>query len=175
MVSSITRTLHHWLKENRLTVAVAQRMGISESTLSSELRNSNHQAKLGADQLVPLFHAIRDLGYGAELDGIVARFVKELEGEESQPASVEQFSALLFEMMDGIGVLSKSANRIDAIKTERELMRLKTKIRTEIIPAVFKLEDIVDTRLEQVRSKVSEPAAGLEAFATEPNAVHTGA
>lgn len=153
MSSSISRTLFEWMKEKRIIAAVAKRMGIAKSTLSSELRSSNHQAKLGADELVPLFQAIREMGYETELRGIVQRFMQELEGEHTEPATTDQYSPQLLTLVKCIGVLSESAARIDNLEAAPQLIRLKTMIRTEILPAICKMEDIVESRLAHVRKK----------------------
>lgn len=160
MCSSISGTLYEWLREKRLMKAVAQRMGVPHSTLAAELRCEKYRAKLGADELIPLMRAIRELGYAKELSGIVRRFVQELEGEPLREVDAEEFGQLLLGVMQGIGVLSKSAARMASLEEQRELARLKTMIRAEIIPAVYKLEDIVDSRLAQVRKKLSLTNAG---------------
>ncbi len=147
MCTSITRTLYECLKQKRLMAAVAQRMGIPHSTLAAELQGEKFRAKLGADELIPLFRAIREVEGGAELDGILKKFVRELQGEEVDAAAAEEFGQLLFGVIQGIGVLSQSAAQIESLNGRRELAKLKTKIRGEIIPAVYKLEDIIDSRL----------------------------
>ncbi len=155
MCASITCTLYEWLKQKRLMAAVAQRMGIPHSTLAAELQGEKYKAKLGADELIPLFRAIREAGYGAELDGILKKFIRELQGEELISASADDFGQLLFGVIQGIGVLSQSAAQIESLNGRRELVKLKTKIRAEIIPAVYKLEDIIDTRLSAARKTVA--------------------
>jgi len=162
MKSPISTTLFEWLKETRIIAAVAKRMGKPKSTLASELRSRNHQAKLGADELVPLFQAIREMGYETELRGIVRRFMQELEGEHTEPVTSDQYGPQLFTLVKCIGVLSESAARIDNLEEAQQLVRLKTMIRTEILPAICKMEDIVESRLDYVRGKSKTGIEELE-------------
>lgn len=159
MCASITRTLYEWLKQRRLMAAVAQRMGIPHSTLAAELQGEKYKAKLGADELVPLFCAIREIDGDAELNGILKKFIRELEGEEVMAATADEFGQLLFGVIQGIGVLSQSAAQIESLNGRRELAKLKTKIRAEIIPAVYKLEDIIDARLSAARKTAATKSA----------------
>lgn len=175
MRSSISRTLFEWMKEKRIITAVAKRMGIAKSTLASELRSSNHQAKLGADELVPLFQAIRKMGYESELRGIVRRFMQELEGEHAEPVTADQYSPQLLTLVKCIGVLSESAARIDDLEATPQLVRLKTMIRTEILPAICKMEDIVESRLAHVRRKAKTDAMGAGLLSEELQPSQAGA
>jgi hypothetical protein len=162
MSSSITQTLFHWMKEKRIIAAVAKCMGIPYTTLVAELRSGPRQAKLGADRLVPLFNAIRDAQYGTELEGMVKSFVRELEGEQPVRVSAKDYGGQVLTLVKCIGVLSESSARVKDAESERELIRLKTMIRAEIIPAVYKLEDIIDRRLAR-RQKKAKTAGSVVA------------
>ena len=170
MSSSITQTLFHWMKEKRIIAPVAKRMGIPYSTLVAELRSDPHQAKLGADRLAPLFQAIRASQYGHELQGLVRSFVRELEGDEPATVSTKDYGASLLTLVTCIGELSKSASQIKDAKSERELNRLKTMIRTEIIPAVYKLEDIIDRRLVRLQKKEKSTVPVVSAIPSQAGA-----
>jgi hypothetical protein len=170
MSSNISGTLYVWLKDKRLMDAVARRMGKPPSTLAAELKSEKFRSKLGADDLVPLFRAIRETDYATEFEGVLKKFIKELGGERAETATVEQFGSLLFSVMQGIALLSKSADHIQNLTTAQELERLKTEIRAEIVPAVYKLEAIVDDRLTCMRKRVSRS----QELVTEPQPIPTG-
>jgi hypothetical protein len=150
---SISRVLYLWMRERRVIGPAAKRLGMSTSALAAELRCAKHQAKLGADRLVPLFDALRAMNYGGELDGILDSFVRELRGGDTPTVSQGSYRAQLMTLMKCIGVLSESSSQIRDAKSQRELQRLKTMIRAEIIPAVYKLEDIIDRRLARLQKR----------------------
>ena len=171
MTSSISYTLYLWLKEKRLMEAVAKRMGKPHSTLVAELKGAKYRSKLGADELVPLFQAIRETDYRTEFEGILKKYLRELGGEQTEFVSVHQFGTLLFSVMQSVATLSKPGDRIENLKTARELSLMKTKIRTEIVPAVYKLEAIVDDQLALMRERRSESRQTN----MEPIPIHEGA
>ena len=170
MSSSISRTLYLWMRERRLIGPAAKRLGMSTSALAAELRCSKHQAKLGADRLLPLCEVLRDLNYGAELDGILEGFVRELRGGETVAVSPGGYSSQLMTLMKCIGVLSESSSQIRDARSERDLRRLKTMIRAEIIPAVYKLEDIIDRRLERLQKRDQVEASDLSTGVSQAGA-----
>jgi hypothetical protein len=153
MAGTITEILYDWLHKRRLVTAVAERMGINPITLSAELRPTNGQAKLGADELVPLFDAIRALGYGRELRGIVQRFIAELKGKDWLTIPDDQLEPLIVQLTRGLAFFSEFAVRVPSQTDERELVRMRTLLRTEIVPAIMRLEDTIERSLAHVRGR----------------------
>jgi hypothetical protein len=153
MAGTITEVLYDWLHKRRLVRAVAERMGMNPITLSAELRPTNGHAKLGADELIPLFDAIRDLGYGRELRGILQRFIAELKGKDWLSIPDDRLEPLIVQLTRGLAFFSEFAVRVPSRTDERELMRMRTLLRTEIIPAIMRLEDTIERSLGRVRRR----------------------
>lgn len=147
MAGSITEILYDWLHKRRLVTATAQRMGMNPITLSAKLRPSNGQAKLGADELVPLFNAIREMGYGKELAGMLHRFIADLKGRERQTIPDEQLEPLIVQLTRGLAFFSEFAVRVPSQTNKVELARMRTMLRTEILPAVLRLEATIERGL----------------------------
>jgi hypothetical protein len=126
-------------------------MGIKEATLSAQLRPTNPHAKLGADELIPLFQAIRNIGYGSELEGILHRFVGALRDSEHAEIPETDLVPHVLALARGLGILSDCAGRIPHIRDEVELTRLCTMLRTEILPVVLKMESMMASRIKDIR------------------------
>ena len=153
MSTSITSTLYHWMKEKRIIDPVARRLGMSGSTLAAELRSAPHQAKLGADRLVPLFEAIRETQYAGELDGIIKPFIRELESRHVAKVPVKSQGEHVRELMKCVGDLLSASAQIKDSGSAQEIERLRTKVRTEIIPAAYMLDDILARRVARAEKK----------------------
>ncbi|MBU0507205.1 hypothetical protein KKH27_00015 [bacterium] len=147
---SIVDVLYEWMCERRIITAVAQQMGVSEATLSAELRRRKSQAKLGADELIPLFNAIRAIGYGDELKGIVHRFIRELRGEELSQVPDRDIVPLVLELTRGLGILSECAAAASRADNKKELETLRRMVRHEILPVVLRMESLIEHRLQQL-------------------------
>lgn len=101
--------------------------------------------------------------------------MQELEGEHAEPVTADQYSPQLLTLVKCIGVLSESAARIDDLEATPQLVRLKTMIRTEILPAICKMEDIVESRLAHVRRKAKTDAMGAGLLSEELQPSQAGA
>lgn len=168
---SITRVLYDWMHEKRIVTLVAQEMGMKDCTLSAKLRPSNPQAKLSADELVQLFSAVRQVGYGKELSGILHEFVRACQGTVEFEADGTDMIPHVLELVRGLGLLSDVAGRIATISDEEELIKLSTMIRTEILPVVLRMESLVDARLEKLRGhrkRFLSEISVIEARSAEP-------
>jgi hypothetical protein len=151
MSYSITQVLYDWMHEKRIVALVAREMGMIDSTLSAKLRPSNPQAKLSADELVPLFDAIRREGYEKELEGVLHEFIQALRDPGSLLESDEPMVPLVLSLARGLGALSECAGRIASTTDEGELVKMCTMLRTEVLPVVLRMEALVDSRLKKVR------------------------
>ena len=150
MPYSVSEALYEWLHEKRLIRAVAREMFISESTLAAEL-SPERAAKLGADELIPLFDAIRRIGYGAELNGILYQFLGLLKGAANADVADQDLIPHVLKLSRSVGILSDCAGRISEISDEEELVRLCTMLRTEVLPVVMKMEAAVSARIQVLR------------------------
>jgi hypothetical protein len=150
MQYSVTQALYDWLHEKRLIRAVAREMAVSESTLAAQLC-PGRGAKLGADDMVPLFEAIRRIGYGAELNGILYQYIGELKGAANADVADQNLIPHVLKLSRSLGILSECAGRISEISDEEELVRLCTMLRTEVLPVVMKMEGTVVSRLQSLR------------------------
>lgn len=150
MSYSVTQALYDWLHEKRLIRAVSREMGISESTLAAELC-PDRGAKLGADELIPLFQAIRRIGYGDELNGILYYYIGELKGLELAHVPDEDLVPQVLKLSKSLGILSDCAARIAQISDEDELSNLNTMLRTEVLPVVMKMESTISSRIQAVQ------------------------
>ena len=150
MSYSVTQALYDWLSEARLIRAVAQEMGVREGTLSSQLC-PGRGAKLGADELVPLFHAIRNIGYGSELNGILYQYIAELKGDELANVPDQDLVPHVLKLSKSLGILSNCAARISQISDVDELSGLNTMLRTEVLPVVINMENTIATRIATLR------------------------
>ena len=167
MSRSITEALYQWMHKRRIESEVAAEMGIPVATLSAELSPTRPQAKLGADELVPLFGAVRRIGYGGELQGVVYRFVRDLRGEELEQVSDEDLVPQMFSLMRSMGLLAHVADGIGRNTNVAELERMRIMLHSEVLPVVLQMESILSSRLEVLRpqkkitlAKVKPLAAG---------------
>ena len=150
MKNSISRVLYEWLHERRIVAVVAQHMGMDKSTLSAKLRPCTNRARLSADELLLLVDAVREAGYGKELKGILHPFMEAMRGTE--PVSITP-TDLMYRMRDlgkGIYTLFDCAARIPKMNDEEEIRRLKIQVRTEVLPVVLQMEELLDQRLKKV-------------------------
>jgi hypothetical protein len=162
---SITRVLYEWLHKRRLISVVAQEMGMKDATLSAELRPTNPQAKLGADELVPLFEAIRRAGGGDAAKGILHRFISELKGEDLRNIPDRDLVSHMLELHRSLGILSGCAARVPDIVDTSELMKLKLILRTEVLPLVLRMEAVIDARITSLNERSRNETKGM-AFRT---------
>ena len=153
MQFSITEALHDWMNKRRIISAVAQKMGKNATTLSAELRPSRYEAKLGADELVPLFNAIREIGYGDELNGILFRYIKSLKGEANVLVADDEIIPLVLQLSCVFSSFTECMARVPKSNDEEELIRVRRVLRTEILPALLKMEDLLEGRLRKVRGR----------------------
>jgi hypothetical protein len=151
MSASIAERLYDWIHERRIMSALAQEMGVKESTLSAELRPNQSSAKLGADSLVPLCQAIRNIGYGKELDGILHEFIMDLRGTNPLSIPDKDLVPHVIIMARGLGVLSSCAAKIPRMNNEAELVQLCTILRTELLPVIMQMDATIDARLRVLR------------------------
>lgn len=161
---SVSEALYVWMRNARITSAVADAMGVSSSKLSAELRPSNAQAKLSADDLIPLFAAIRRVGYGRELEGILYEFVAGLEGVEPSEGTDEEMLPRVVILAKSLKMLFDCADRSSTMADQAELVRLYRMIQTELLPAVMELGRTVQSRLKTVRAN----SAGLPSSLSIP-------
>jgi hypothetical protein len=143
--------------EYRIASDVAREMGVPVATLSAELRPNHCSAKLGADSLVPLFKALRDLGYNAELNGILATYITELQGEEISEVSQQDMVLMMLDLYTHLGTLSAAARRITQMKDDSELCDLEVTIRTEILPRFLAILKSVEARREALQQAAKKP------------------
>jgi hypothetical protein len=153
MAASITDVLYDWMHRRRILRLVADEMGVKESTLYAELGRGNANAKLGADALVPMFQAIRRVGWGDELEGILHNYIEQLKGTDYDAVSDEDLIPHVLTLGQSLGILSECAARIQQISDESELVKLIIMLRTEVLPVVMKMEATLETRLKTVRKK----------------------
>jgi hypothetical protein len=151
MSYSIAQVLYDWMHEKRIVLPIAREMGINPSTLAAELRQQRTQAKLGADELIPLFNAIRRIGYGSELKGILHQFVAEMEGREVADLPDQDLIPHVLRLNRSLGILADCAARISTISDEAELARIYTMLRTEVLPVILKMESTVASRIKDIR------------------------
>ena len=152
MSFSITKALYEWLHEARIVSEVAAAMGKKEVTLSAELRPTTPSAKLGADELVPLFHAIRKRGYEQELEGILYQFMDGLQGREPEasPESGELCDHAVY-LARSLNALFDCADRLPRTTEPEELAQFSTLLQTELLPVVLTMNRIVQSRLDAIR------------------------
>lgn len=167
MSSSITATLFVWLKKRRIIHSVAQEMGIPYVTLLYELRGRARQPKLGADELVPLFRAIRAIGYEDELNRQIRHWVRELQVDQPN-LSGDHLPDLLQLLVSNVEELSEATARLNSTESAKELMDVRNKLRTELVPAFYKLQDIVETRLEKINKKPREEGGLSDETSPQP-------
>jgi hypothetical protein len=156
---SISRVLYEWL---RLVSEVARALGADESNLSRKLRANKYRTRLSADELFPLLDAIREAGYGEELVGMLHPF---LEGMRTEAfcADPGNLMAHMQKLGKGVTLLFECAARVPQMNDPDEIRKLKIQVRTEVLPVVLQMEDLLDRRLEKitkskrVRSSVPSP------------------
>ncbi len=112
---------------------------------------------MGADELIPLFQAIRNIGYGSELEGILHRFIGALrDSDRKESAETTDMVPQVLALARGLGILSDCAGRIPHVRDEVELTRLCTMLRTEILPVVLKMESMMASRIKEIRRTQTE-------------------
>jgi hypothetical protein len=150
----ITDLLYTWMHRKRIVAEVARELGVHEQTLSAELRPHHPIAKLGANQLVPMFDALRKLGYGNELDGILNRFVQELKGQAAETAPADgDLTPHVLALYRSLSALPTGDTLLSSIKDRAELAGLSVLLQTEILPMVLRMDAMVSARLEAVPGK----------------------
>jgi hypothetical protein len=153
MAFSLSEALYEWMHKRRIVSDVAMEMGVKVVTLSAELRPTNSQAKLGVDELRPLFAAIRRIGYGKELEGILHQFVASLYDDSTEESDQEDMYSNAVVLAKSLGMLFDCADRVPTMRDEAELVKLSTMLRTEVLPAVLQMEKLAQSRLKTVRGK----------------------
>jgi hypothetical protein len=142
---------------------------VYENTLSAELRSHRSQAKLGADQLIPLFGAIRRIGYGAELDGILHQFYAALRDGAQSDLDEGDLVPHVLKLTKSLGILSDCVARIPKTTDEEELARVSIMLRTEVLPVILKMEDMVSARLDYLRSRRKKHILNSTSIAIHPS------
>lgn len=160
MEHSITQVLYDWLSQKRLVSAVARRMGVNENTLLAKLKPGTTTARFTADELLPLCDAIRDAGYGEELIGIMKEYSELLLGEIRATPNTSDLQLQMVKLMTAIGSISAQIGDKARHSTEKDLVVLLNKLRTEVLPIVVQLEADLSDRLRAVRRK--DKPAGSE-------------
>ncbi|MCB9358270.1 MAG: hypothetical protein H6508_00040 [Calditrichaeota bacterium] len=151
MSYQISEVIFDWLHRKRLISTVARHMGVVENTLIAKLRPTTQTAKLAADDLIPLFEAIRKAGYGNEFVGIVREYTRRLEGElRDIPGSLDMQSQI-YRLMSGIGSIAEHLVDSARHSDEKEVVALLNKLRTEVLPVVMQLEATMADKLSQIR------------------------
>jgi hypothetical protein len=148
--NSLSHVLFIWLHERRIVADLARHMGIDKSTLSAKLSPRKNRARLAADDLIPLFDAIREIGYGKELSGILHPFLEAMQGTDPVNINPADQVAQLAALGKGVSTLFDCAARVPQMKDPEELRRLKIQVRTEVLPLVLQMEAILDQRLQKV-------------------------
>jgi hypothetical protein len=151
MSFSISETLYDWLHDKRIVASVAREMGINVGTLYAKLSPTCAPSKLSADELAGLFDAIRRIGYGSELRGILHDFIAEIQGKDSLAIPDQDLIPHVLTLTRCLGVLSECAGRVSEISDEEELVRLRRMLRTEVLPVVLQMEDTIEARLALIR------------------------
>lgn len=154
MQYSISSVLFDWLQRKRLISAVARRMGVNESTLMSQLRPTTNTSKFAADDLLPLCEAIRDAGYGEEMIGIIREYTDRLVGEIKTTPESGDLQLQMVKLMSGIGSVSAMISDTARHSSEKDLVELLNKLRTEVLPIIVHLEVILSDRLAASRGKI---------------------
>ena len=133
MDGSITKVLYEWLLKRRIISDVAAEMGLDGSTLAAKLRPKATQARLTADELIPLCQAIRKAGaqYSKELDGILHRFTRDLFGAEPVKADPTVLLSSVFELSKGMGELLSNTEQIAKSNDPDVIRRLQTLVSSE--------------------------------------------
>jgi hypothetical protein len=162
MCYSITQVLYDFLHNNRIMTEVAQEMGRNSSTLSAELRPNHTRAKLGADELLPLFKAIRVIGYGDQLDGILHEFMMHARGDNVNGVTDSDFIPLTLQVNHSVGLLSSVAERVSKSTDEKELVHASSILRAEALPVLVRMGTIIDSRLDKIRA--NRTLGGLRIF-----------
>lgn len=151
MAYLITEVLFDWLQKKRLISAVARRMGVNENTLISQLRPTTNTAKFAADDLVPLFDAIREAGYAQELIGIVREYAERLQGDILTVGSQESEQTQLMRLVSGVGAIAEQLADNTKRSNEADLVTLLNRLRTEVFPTLLQLEANLADKLSAVR------------------------
>jgi hypothetical protein len=172
MMFSISETLYDWLHGKRIVAVVAREMGIKECTLSSKLRPNCPASKLGADELPELFDAIRRIGYGSELRGVLHDYVAQIEGKDTLAIPDGDLIPHVLTLTRCLGVLSQCAGRISQISDEEELSRLRTMLRTEVLPVVLKMEDTIEARMSHLRKGRKKSPEMSDQLLPQPQFAH---
>jgi hypothetical protein len=159
MEQPISEVLYEWLTRRRLVSVVARKMGVNENTLSGKLRPAHSQARLAADELVTLFQAIRDAGYGNELRGVLHQFTESLRGHEQEGFPDADLVPHVLSLSQSLGTLASCAARIQQITDPEELSQLLTMLRTQMLPVILKMEDTIVAR--QVKLRKPRRLAGV--------------
>jgi hypothetical protein len=160
----ISEVVHRWLHERRIISEVAEEMGKSVSTLSAELRPSRTNAKLGADDLIPLFNAVRQIGYGRELDGILYSFIAELKGDDLPAASDDDLLPEVLKLTSSVGDVFQWISQPSRTENTAELERILDELQSQVLPAALQLERLVSSRLRvkeaanEAKNSGSQPA-----------------
>lgn len=151
MKHTITQVLYEWMLEQRIISDVAREMGVSCIKLSAELRPTHMTAKLGADDLVPVFRALRKLGYAPEARGILTYFIQDLRGEtQIEPGELIPQLLSLYQLT---GVLSSCASRLRDSDEEAELAKLDHLLKTRVLPVVLGIQCTVAKRRRDLHKK----------------------
>lgn len=160
MTDSIAQDLYLWMHKRRIIPLVAKQMGLDVSTLTAKLACKKNRGHLMADELIPLFDAIREVGWGKELDGLMYPYLEVMRGAERASASPADEISHLLALGQGVSTLFSCASRIPTMTDPAELRRLKIQVRTEVLPLVLQLEALLDKRLQKV-TKTKKARAAL--------------
>jgi hypothetical protein len=153
MSYAITAVLFATLTERRITAEVARMMCVSEDTLRKQLRPDDSCAKFGADDLIPLCEAMRRLGYGHELAGILHEYVLRVLGELEAVNASGALQDHVMNAVSGLGGVIDYASDTRKHEDEREISRSLDLLRTKILPAVAAMEATLDQRLKKLRAE----------------------
>ncbi|MCB9369607.1 MAG: hypothetical protein H6507_10915 [Calditrichaeota bacterium] len=151
MTVTITERLHDFLFEKKLITEVAKRMGKKLTTLASELNPGASYAKFGINDFLPLCVAVREMGYGDELDAILHEYFEALKSgtsSQSEPYSSQELSAMVVELMTNTATLANKASKLFGTTDKRELREVRSLISQHLLPTALKLAASIDSELD---------------------------
>jgi len=149
MDEPISKILHEFLTTHRIMADVARRIDGNLSTLASELNPKCGYAKFGIDDLPRLCKAVREIGYGKEMDGILHEYFETFRDSRPVSETTDNLAVLTSSLMAKTAALADGTAKLLNSTDDRNLRVVRQLIKSELIPTALRLGSLIDDRLKK--------------------------
>ena len=149
MNQPISHVLHEFLHTRRILAEVARRLDTKLSTLAAELNPNAGYAKFGIDDFERLCKAVREIGYGGEMDGILHEYFENLKDHKIDTETSDNLVVLSASLMSKTAALADGTMKLLDSSDDAQLQVIKQMIRSELIPTAMRLTYLIDRQLNE--------------------------